>query len=57
VEDDFGVSRLPNFRKIGATIPQPLFDEMKKQGVLENFDVWIAQAILLKLKADGEERK
>jgi hypothetical protein len=55
VENDFGVSRLPNFKRIGALIPQELFDEMKRQGVMENFDVWVAQAILLKLKTDKEE--
>lgn len=42
---------LPKLRKIFATIPEELYNELVKRNVINNdFDNWISDAILEKLK-------
>jgi len=43
----------PNFKKIRAMIPTSLYDEMSSKNIfLGNFDAWLTDAILEKMKRD-----
>jgi hypothetical protein len=45
----------PNFKKIRAMIPSSLYDEMTSKGLfIGNFDAWITEAIIEKLRRKEE---
>ena len=51
MQDDYGISDLPKFKKISAVIPIPLFDELTSRGLLNSdWDRWLGEAILAKLR-------
>jgi len=47
---------IPKLHKIFALIPEELFEELtSKNSFSDGFDAWITQAILDRLKKDGEQ--
>jgi hypothetical protein len=46
---------IPKLKKIFATIPEELFNELSKKNILNHsFDTWLTEAILEKLKREEE---
>jgi hypothetical protein len=46
----------PNFKKIKAMIPTSLYEEMASKNIfLGNFDAWITEAIIEKLRKKEED--
>jgi hypothetical protein len=53
--DDFGISSLPQLKKISAVIPVRLYSELQSHGMFnENWDAWLAEAILAALREQNK---
>lgn len=51
--DDFGISSLPQMKKVSAVIPTRLYSELQSHGMFnETWDAWLAEAILDKLRKE-----